>query len=64
MTRTTELAAAEAALEAFEAELWAGIGLEPDGDVAAHLTDANFMTLHRLDQLRERVSLLAQGAAQ
>ncbi len=59
-----ELVQAEAALDAFEAELWRRIGLDPDGGpIDAYLNEADFTTLHRLDRLRDRVSLLLAGAA-
>ncbi|MBB5041952.1 hypothetical protein [Shinella fusca] len=59
---TKELVQAEAELDAFEAELWHRIGLNPDGPPDAYLNEADFTTLHRLDKLRDRVSLLRAAA--
>lgn len=60
---SAELKQAEAALEAFEAKLLADIGLDlDDGPIDAYLNEADFTTLHRLDKLRDRVSLLRAAA--
>jgi hypothetical protein len=63
VTRSGELATAEAELDAYEAELLASIHLGPeDGPIDAYLTDADVTVAHRLDVLRERVSKLRAAA--
>ena len=59
---TEELQQAEADLDAFEAELWRRIGLDPDGQPDAYLNEADFTASHRLGKLRDRVSLLRATA--
>ncbi len=57
-----EVIQAEADLDAFEAELWRRIGLDPDGPPDAYLNEAHSQTIAQLDRLRDRVSLLRSEA--
>ncbi|GAA4178782.1 hypothetical protein [Shinella granuli] len=60
---TEELVQAEADLDAFEAELWRRIGLDPDGSPDAYLNEAQLQATAKLERLRDRVSLLRSEAA-